>query len=85
MENIRYGRPDATDEEVIEAAEERLERANAGRRRALTRVPEPLNPADWPLTGHAWRRCRSGAQRAGQTAASMSDDQSRPSAREADH
>jgi hypothetical protein len=26
---------------------------------------DPLDPADWPLTGHAWKRCKSGAQRAG--------------------
>ncbi|WP_327378660.1 ParB N-terminal domain-containing protein (plasmid) [Streptomyces sp. NBC_01216] len=38
--------PELEPEKVIEAAEERLERANAGRRRALTRVPEPLSPAD---------------------------------------
>jgi mannosyltransferase OCH1-like enzyme len=26
---------------------------------------DPLNPADWPLTGDIWSRCQNGAQRAG--------------------
>lgn len=26
---------------------------------------EPLNPADWPLTGDLWDRCQNGAQKAG--------------------
>lgn len=26
---------------------------------------DPLDPKDWPLTSHAWARCKSGAQRAG--------------------
>lgn len=26
---------------------------------------DPMNPADWPLTGDLWARCGSGAQRAG--------------------
>ncbi|MFI6112681.1 ParB N-terminal domain-containing protein [Kitasatospora sp. NPDC051164] len=43
--------PELEPDEVIEAAEERLERANDGRRRALTRVPEPLSPADTETDG----------------------------------
>ena len=61
MENLRYGRPDATDAEVIAAAtaaqanELRLRHAEgvrlpdpAGRRKPLGRA----NGNDWPLPGH---------------------------------
>ncbi|MEU9255748.1 ParB N-terminal domain-containing protein [Streptomyces sp. NPDC048270] len=46
--DISLATPELDPEEVIDAAEERLERANANRRAKLTRVPEPDRSAEAP-------------------------------------
>lgn len=48
--DISLATPELDPEEVIDAAEERLERANANRRAKLTRVPEPDRSAEAPVT-----------------------------------